>query len=154
MKKVVALAIIIQLLFASGASAQDYDQALGVRLGRYSGITYKFRVSSTTAFDGTFTFGSNTVGVAGSYLFHFPINEVADLSWYAGAGGHLIFVDRDSNLWKDSNGIAIGPNATIGIEYTPKNVPLSIGADIGPFINLTDYVGVGVHGGIFVRYTF
>lgn len=151
----------VALTTTYSAKAQGYQNAVGVKLGTYSGINYKLFLSRTEAIDAVFTFGNNTIGVAGSYLWHFPIAEVPQLRWYVGAGGHLILISGYNRLWNDydnnhksDSNIALGANGSGGIEYTFPKIPLNIGAELGPYVNLFDETRFNAHVGIFARYTF
>lgn len=141
----------------SSAKAQEYGNAIGIKFGTYSGITYKLFVSRENAIEAGFTFGNNTLGFTGSYQFFFPIKEVPHLNWFVGGGGHLIFISGHNSLWNDSNhdnNIALGVNGVGGVEYKFPEIPLNIGAELGPCINLADETKLNVHLGIFARYTF
>lgn len=164
MKKL-ALAIIAVTLFLGIKSsyAQGYQHSIGVKLGTYSGITYKLNLTSSTAVEGVFTFGNNTLGVTGSYQKYFPIREVPGMNWYLGGGGHLIFISGYNSIWNDyhsydekyhDNNVALGVNGVAGLDYKFVQIPLNIGVEAGPYVNLFDDSRFSAHIGIFARYTF
>lgn len=144
---------LITLLFISALSitAQDYKSALGLRVNHwYGGLTYKYFISSTTAWDLTLsTDFNNGATVTALYEKHVPIADAPGLSWYYGPGFHV-------GLWGsgDNASIDLGIDGVIGLEYSVQEIPFAFSLDYIPSINLriSDFDG-GVSP-VFTNWTF
>lgn len=159
MRKIAVIATLLCTIatFSNNLRAQEYGNAIGIKLGTYNGITYKLFLNQETAIEAGFTFGNNTLGFTGSYQKFFPVKEVPHLNWFLGGGGHLIFVSGHNYIWNDydhNNNIALGVNGVAGVEYKFPNIPINIGAEVGPYINLANETMFNGMFGIFARYTF
>lgn len=154
--KTVALLI---LLFSLRATAQqeikpslgsDYKNAIGLRIGETSGLTFKHKFSSGNAFEGILSAYPYTLGITGLYEKHFS-TKVSGLQLYAGMGGHLNIggpVRRAYYYYGDgryyryvyrSGGYGIGIDGIGGIEYKFNKIPLGLSADLKPFMEWNDY---------------
>lgn len=140
--------IILSTIFAiHNISAQE----IGIRFG--SGV-----IGNDVAIDGIFsigeysrvhtdlTFSNHGVGAAALWNFSFePINDFPDLHWYLGAGPFAIIGD-DFDL---------GVAGEIGIEYQFLELPLIIGLDWRPGLEIIDHTSFSATGfGLNVRYQF
>lgn len=158
-KQIVLLMIFAGLAMAS--HAQNYDHALGLRGGPFSGITYKQHLSSGNYLEGVASFRWRGFLVTGLYEMSAVIDEATPgLTWYYGFGAHVGFWSGYyDNAWFDEDGdsyTAIGVDGIIGIEYTFEDVPINISADWKPAINLigtSSALGIG-SGAASIRYTF
>ena len=145
------------LLFSHSISAQNYKNALGLRIGSPYGITGKHFFSDKTALEGILSFGWGGFGLTGLMEIHNETNQVANLKWYYGFGGHVAFWnDHPNNPWNggESDG-AIGVDGILGLEYTFDDIPLNLSIDWIPSINLIGDIGFAdFQLGISARYTF
>lgn len=127
MKKVVLLICVIASLIGTKSIAQDYDGAIGVRLGRPLGITYKNFFSKRSAFEGILTLagGNNNVARIGLTVLYERHIEIADgLSFLYGFGGHV------------ASGIQLGIDGIIGLDYAFNGIPIDLSLDWKPAFHL------------------
>jgi hypothetical protein len=132
----------LPLLIICKAYGQSYKNAIGLRAGRYSGISYKQFLSSKNAFElyGLFRFYNerNLTSITGLYQIHNNIPNANYLKWYYGFGTLLGF-----NSYKDRfagnryQGVSIGILGNLGIELTLKEAPFCLALDWSPtfFLN-------------------
>ncbi len=149
-------AIVLLVALSSGAGAQSYKSAIGLRGGDPSGLTFKTFVNRVNALEliaGTGYWGHNFT-ITGLYLWQRPTDWTPNLDWYIGPGAHIGF-------WNDyyrnryETGILIGIDGIIGLEYTLDDIPLNFGLGVGPSFQITSGPGwYGWNGGFSVRYVF
>ncbi|MBV8252456.1 MAG: hypothetical protein JO154_07600 [Chitinophaga sp.] len=178
MKKVVLLFSLFAVL-ATQANAQkkkssyhggsygveNYNTALGVRLNPWlAGFTIKHFIAGPHAIEGIVStnFAQRTnVTFTGLYEYHWNVG-MQGLNMYGGGGVHVGIYDR-LDYWEDKfhekgngNYVTPGLDGIIGIEYTFKNIPLNISADLKPYVQ---FVGPTNHldqeiGGVSARFAF
>jgi len=151
-------ALLIGLFVVSAASGQEYQSAVGLRLGFPVSASYKTFVNDNAAVEvyaGFRGYGSYSwVNIAGAYQVHNPINDVDGLQWYYGGGVGVFFwnYDFDTNFSSTSFGL----QGYLGLDYKFENTPISITADWVPTIFLGGDLNVGTFGAGFgslgVRY--
>jgi hypothetical protein len=158
MKKQILLAAI--LLGAAGAYGQRgmLDNAVGVRLGLGSGLTYQHfftdqRVLEAIAYQ---RFGgvNLTVLMEGHQQFF----DIRGLKWFYGAGGHVWIYNKSSVLQENflrENSYALGVDGIIGMAFYLRSLPLQFSVDWKPGFNLkgSSYIEWD-SGGMSVRYRF
>ena len=141
MKKVL---FILSVFFTLSASAQNYDWALGLRLGGNAGFTMKKSLGRSTAFEGILSPSDRgLLAVALLEKHHAFLNEPG-LSWYYGAGGHAGFWNEGgpNHYFRYSEGhYALGVDGILGLEYSFVSVPLNFSIDWKPAFNLAEYTG-------------
>jgi hypothetical protein len=138
------------------ASAQEYKTGIGIRAGFSSGLTIKHFESYKAAFEGLLTTRWQGFDITGLYEIHNKAFEVEHLNWYYGGGAHLGFYNGNYVSW-GNNGTAytvVGIDGILGIEYTFSELPINIGIDWKPALNLIGYAGLWSEGAISVRYVF
>ncbi len=160
MKRLSALTLLVLGTFmysqAQVNTGPDYKTALGVKV--YPGaLTIKHFIKPNAALEGLGYLSSDGFRLTGLYEFHDNLGQVAGLKWYVGGGGHL-------GIWSDSwknryptreNGMAIGVDGILGIDYKIQGAPLNLSFDWQPSFNLIGYnYFEGGWGGLSVRYTF
>jgi hypothetical protein len=146
---------ILIILISNSANAQEYNTAIGLRLGGVAnGITFKHFVNSNSAFEGLLGFGHKSLLITGLYEKYIPINNASGLQWFYGGGAHIGFFSYDGYYYsykehghyyvvdENANSIALGLDFILGLDYKFKNAPINIGTDIKPFIDFHD----GVYG--------
>lgn len=158
MKKIVLLTLIV--LAANTAMSQStgstYKTALGVKV--YPGaISVKHFTKSNVALEGLGYISNDGFRLTGLYEYHGDFNGVEGLKWYIGGGGHI-------GVWSDSwrtryptrnDGLAIGVDGVLGVDYKVKGAPLNLSFDWQPSFNFVGYnYFEGGWGGIGIRYTF
>ncbi len=155
MKKTFFAWILIFTAYFTGQS-QEYNNAIGLRGGIFSGISFKHFVGQNTAIEGILDSRWHGFQVIGLMEHHNDISDLDGLRWFYGYGAHIGFYDGYYTTWgENTNYTLIGIDGIIGLEYLFKDIPVSISLDWKPYINLTGYTGFGGDGGaLSVRYTF
>lgn len=148
MKKTL-LTIAIVLSSLTLIKAQDYENALGLRAGLSTGITFKHFFSTTDAVEGILSMRYSGFNLTGLYERHMAAFDTEGLYFYYGGGGHIGFYDSDP--WDDDDVddnddsiMLIGVDGIVGLEYVFKEIPFNISLDWKPAINLigrTHFVG-------------
>jgi len=139
------------IVITLSTKAQDYTNAVGVRLGANSpaitsGFTIKHFLNETNAVEGIVGIANSGLGLCGLYEWYHPIESVAHLKWFIGAGGYASFRRSTS---------AIGAAGIIGLDYKFEEVPLNLSLDWKPELNLITNVGFnGNTVGVAIRYVF
>ena len=150
MKKGIVL-ISLFTIIAVATKAQEYTNAVGVRLGASSpaitsGFTIKHFLNETNAIEGIVGVGDGGIGLCALYEWHHPIETVAHLQWFVGAGGYAAFRHSTS---------AIGAAGIVGLDYKFEQIPLNISLDWKPELNLITKVGFEANTvGISARFVF
>ncbi|MBR2298784.1 MAG: hypothetical protein IKA45_07965 [Bacteroidales bacterium] len=152
MKKIIA--IIAALVVSVSAFAQNYQSAVGLKIGYDVALTYKTHVGSSNALDLGVNlsglFGPNGLGVLvnGFYTWEKPLGAVSGLSWYAGPGAFVGLHIGDPLAFNASI------NAILGLEYKFAGAPVALSIDWTPGLNLTGIAFSWHGGGLGVKYTF
>lgn len=153
MKKVFFIALLA--VFSFSAYAQDYQKAVGLRLGYPLGLTYKQFTSATNGFEviadlDIFSNGVTKIFGSGYYLWQKPISQVQGLSWFAGPGVSAgMFLWKGGDAWFNAAIAGLG-----GVEYKFADLPLAISADFNPRFYFMHSSGFYAGGAVSVRYTF
>ena len=151
MKKL-SLTVALAILGAIYAGAQDYNWAVGVRLGDdMSGISVKKSISALNKIEGILAVPYwHGVNFTGLYQRYIPIDA---FHIYFGAGGH-------AGNWRykhseySKNYFFVGVDCMVGIEFSLlRSVPLMLSIDYKPSYNFTGHSGFSfTGGGIGLRY--
>lgn len=159
MKKVI---LISTLLVSALSFSQNYSTAIGIKSGYpgYGSLNLKKFTGSDFAFDvlGGWKFNSSSSSyIWAQCLFEKNKNIVntSGANWYYGAGpavGLWTVGGYTTKKGKYHDGIWLGLDAVIGIEYTFSAIPLNIAIEAGPSVNVFPYVGVDGLGNIALRY--
>lgn len=150
------LTLIIVMSIVGLAGAQEYKTGIGLRGGFSSGLTIKHFKNQKAAFEGLLTTRWQGFGITGLYEIHNRAFEVDHLNWYYGGGAHIGFFNGNYAYW-GANGTeytVIGIDGILGLEYTFSEIPINLGIDWKPALNLVGYSGFWSEGGISVRYVF
>ncbi len=156
MKKTVFI-FLIALLSMGALKAQDYKSSVGVRGGFFSGLSIKHFISGSDAIEGIIATHYRGFVLAGMYQKHTLAFDSPGLYWYYGAGAHLGFYDRRYSPWYDDrtgNFSTIGIMGVVGLEYKIEEIPITIGADITPALNLIPTVRFWPGASVSIRYVF
>ena len=156
MKKLIIATILI-FFAVSNSNAQSYNTGIGLRGGFFSGVTVKHFLDQKNALEGLLSTRWGGFNVTALYEVHNQAFNAPGLNWYYGAGGHIGFWDEKnaSSNYDYDNYTIIGIDAILGIEYNFAEVPLNIGLDWKPILNLVGHDGFGGDGGaISIRYIF
>jgi hypothetical protein len=138
---------IILLFFLSiscSLSAQQLDQAVGLRGGFSSGITYQHFHSQSEDVKLLLSFREGGAQLTGLFEVYTPVmlGYYDQFFVYYGLGVHAGFTRYESRWWNRDNRWergypstrpVIGADAIVGIEYRIEQIPLTIGFDYKPF---------------------
>ena len=140
---------------AQGNIGTDYKTALGVKV--YPGAVSVKHFINKNAIEGLGYISSDGFRLTGLYEVHNSISGVEGLKWYVGGGGHI-------GIWSDSwknkyptreDGLAIGVDGVLGLDYKIKGAPLNLSFDWQPSFNIIGYnYFEGGWGGLAIRFTF
>lgn len=158
MKKLFCVAVLSCVLFfySSKARAQDYENAVGVRLGDENGLTFKKFISNNEALDFILSFVSNnrekSSKLTGLYEIHQQLPDTTPgLGWYYGFGGGLGSVKR-KDLDRE---FLLAIDGVIGLDYKFANDPINISLDYKPTFEIAPNSDLDpLHIGLSVRFTF
>ena len=151
------------ILITNSVQAQDYNTAIGLRLGYpFSASIKHFIGGKNHALEGYvgyrgWGFG-NGISVNGAYQIHNEIADVSGLQWYYGGGAGVYFWSYDDGFFggETYSSTSVALQGYLGLEYTIGSAPVAISLDWIPsifFLNgYTSGFGAG-YGGLAVRYT-
>lgn len=158
MKKIFILIFLVFSLIT--LKAQDYKTSLGFRagfpFGPY-GASIKHFVNKSNAIEGLLSSDFNGISVTGLYQFERWTGWYPGINWYWGVGAHVGYWDTGARYYpyNYTGGGAVGADGVFGFEYTFDEIPLNIGVDFLPSLNLLGYFGWnGISSGVTVRYVF
>jgi hypothetical protein len=149
------------------AVRNEYRNAVGIRAGRTSGITFKHFLNGDHALEGILGIWPNALGVTGLYQKHTPTG-INGLKFYYGGGGHLTFeTNRYYYRYYNNrnehyvyrygrNGLAAGIDGVAGLDYKIGVIPLALSLDIKPFLEVSNYgvVYVALDAGLGIKIAF
>jgi len=139
------------------ANGQDYKNGIGIRAGFYSGITFRHFLGDKPALEGLLATRWGGFDFTGLYEVHNRVFDVEGLRWFYGFGAHIGSYNGDHAEWGEpaTRYLVFGGDGIIGIEYIFSEVPVNIGLDWKPVLNLTGYPGFWADGGaLSIRYIF
>jgi hypothetical protein len=156
MKKVAFLALVV-ILSSFSLNAQEYRTAFGVRGGFYNGLSLKRFVTNNDAIEAVVATHYRGLLISGMYQIHTLAFDVPGLYWYYGGGAHLGFYNQRDVPWfqnQTGNITTLGVLGVVGIEYKIDEIPITIGFDVTPALNIIGHTGPWINAGIVIRYTF
>jgi hypothetical protein len=140
-----AICIIFLILLAFTAKAQDYHTGLGLRASMAPGISVKHFFTTNMAGEGILTVrwgGFNATGLA---EWHLPVFDTEGFYFFYGGGAHLGVWDTGRDYYGstiDGTRVFLGVDGIIGLEYAFLDIPLSIGLDWKPGMNIISDFGL------------
>ncbi len=140
-KKVTLLSVFLFVIITS-AKSQQYIDALGIRIGESYGLTYKHFFNEKLAVEASLLSRWHGISSMGLLEWNYPLVDIRGLNWYLGAGpGFGYWTYNNATKWLDPGKSVFtgGIIAIAGLEYNLKEVPLAIGLDWKPVINLIGY---------------
>jgi hypothetical protein len=155
MKKSV-LIVILTVLFSGFVFGQEYKTGIGIRAGFSSGLTIKHFINRKAAVEGLLKSRWQGFDITGLYEVQAKAFDVDHLDWFYGGGAHIGFYNGSHAYWGD-NGVAytiVGIDGIIGLEYSFSDIPINIGIDWKPALNLVGYTGIWSEGALSVRFVF
>lgn len=150
MRKIVLL--LTAIIITSGAFAQDYTKAIGLRIGSSIGASYKQFMLPSQAIEGILDLDildsdKMKIKVTGIYQFYFDV-DIDGLSLFAGPGASAgIYVG-------DSSGFLMAIDGMAGVEYKFRNAPIALSFDWNPKVQIITNAGFKPDNfGLTIRYT-
>ncbi len=154
MKKIFIATLFVFFAF-SQIQAQDYNSAIGLRGGLFSGVTLKHFINHSDAVEGLLVTRWEGVEITGLYEVHDMAFNVPGLNWYYGGGAHIGFYDENNVDNRYDSASVLGVDGILGIEYNFMDIPLNIGLDWKPSLNLLGGNSPwGDGGALSIRYVF
>lgn len=156
MKKIF-LACIISFSLVSIGRAQDYQTGLGLRVGVYNGLTAKHFLGEKSALEGIISTRWKGIGFTGLYALHNRLFGADQLKWYGGLGAHVGFYNGNHAKWGTAGTkySVIGFDAILGLEFSFRDIPISLNLDWKPAFNIWGFQGVWADElALGMRYTF
>lgn len=154
--KRIFITLVITFFTLTSIFAQEYKTGIGVRAGNFSGLTIKHFNSHKAAIEGLLTTRWSGFQVALLYEVHNRAFDVDHLNWYYGGGAHLGFYNGSHTYWGTygTSYTVAGIDGILGIEYSFDEIPINIGIDWKPALNLIGYSGIWSEGAFSIRYIF
>lgn len=156
MKKLLFIAVCM-LGISFSSFSQEYDSAIGGRLGFPLSASYKTFISESNAIEVygglEFASGFSTFAVNGAYQVHTPLDTADGLSWYWGAGAGVSFFTFRNSFIGTTGGTTFGAQGYLGLDYKFDDLPLNLSVDIIPTIGFGGFgSGLGFGGALAARY--
>jgi hypothetical protein len=156
MRKYIIICLLIFILIPISYS-QEYENEIGIRVGFFSGMTFKYVVKDKFAVDVILDSRWKGYEVIGLYEIYKNAFGCEQLKWYFGGGGHVGIFKGNYVTW-GKPGLSyevIGIDAIAGLEYRFRKTPISLGLDWKPSFSVFGYSGFWADdGAISVRYIF
>lgn len=133
------------VLLPNLTKAQEYQSAIGARLGYPLAASYKQFINETNAFEVYAGFRSwstySWFSLSGAYQVHKQLtSDVPELYWYFGGGASVYFWNYKSTFLDDNSAnTSFALQGYLGLEYTFDDTPLSLSVDWIPTIFLNGY---------------
>ncbi|MEZ5070488.1 MAG: hypothetical protein R2751_05850 [Bacteroidales bacterium] len=131
----------------TGALAQPYEHAIGIRAGYGSGITYKgFARHRLSALEVNALYHEHGFGASGLFVHH--VEPTRKDRWLIGLGAGPLVGNWEGDL-------SLGLTAVAGLYYEVLRLPLEFGLDWRPMLNAyrqfdTEFLDFG----FVIRYSF
>ena len=169
MKNLLRITLILALFIGglTTVKAQDYNSAIGLRLGSPIAVSYKmFLGGGSNAIEAFVSYRnySNTIlgnrygwrwiGVGATYQVHNDFPGVDGLMWFYGGGASVVFYSYDDYYADDNDNISIGIHGTLGLDYKFADLPINVSLDWKPTFYINGFnngFGAG-YGALAVRY--
>ena len=160
MKNLLVFAVSVSLAVLAGtqAGAQNYNSAIGARLGYPVSISYKTFLTAEHALEGYVGFRTwrnySYSSINAAYQVHFPLEGIENLQWYIGAGGGIYLWNYDVRPRERNTEIGLGIQGYLGLDYTIPDLPINVFVDWIPTFFISGYrTGFyASYGNIGVRY--
>lgn len=136
--------VFLTVIFSTVMNAQAYKNAIGIRAGYSSGLSYRHLSIRSLVLEGQALFNSKGFQFTALAEYQFTPHDKRRVYYYAGAGP--CYGD-----WEGKT--AIGAALVVGTEYVFRQVPLCMGAEWKPMVSFyTDINYLLPDFGVTVRY--
>mgnify|MGYP000879924801 CR=1 FL=1 len=123
-------------LLTTTLNAQNYNTALGVRLGYDSGLTLKYFFAPENAAEFILSISPRYFQLTGMYEYQQLVPGSSDLSWVVGIGVHVGGIHHEKD--KHKSNLLLGVDLMAGLEYSIARTPYTVGLDWKPSFNFTN----------------
>lgn len=148
--------LLFLLIFSLSSFAQQYDRALGARIGLSQGITYKHFVNRDFAMEGMALVKEHGYNLTLLVEKQDDFLDTRGLQWFYGIGGHTdILLPVNAEETSKSMALFFGLDAIFGFEYKLRRKPFAISVDWKPTMIVQQGSGnLRNEGALSVRYTW
>lgn len=165
MKKILVICVICIFALQQNSVAQDYKTGFGVRAGGYqNAISIKHFFRPSVAVEGLIGNGYFRRGVSLTILIEKSVTafDREEFQFFYGAGAHIgsyrgdyFYRDYYKKKYRYYNDgfVALGLDGIIGLEWKIPEIPLSLGVDIKPTIELAQPGLSIIDPGFTIRFT-
>ncbi|MCK5730894.1 MAG: hypothetical protein KAH68_07460 [Draconibacterium sp.] len=153
MKKLLLIVAVIIASYSYGSA-----QEVGVRFGDVSGgnvaIDGIFGTGDFNRIHADVSFGNGVgIDVLWDFLYR-PLGGEA-FNWYAGVGPYIMIGDGNNGDDNNDGNFDLGVAGEVGLEYRFNSVPIALGVDWRPMLEIVDNTDFHAGGfGLNVRYVF
>jgi hypothetical protein len=136
-RKSITLFVFLLLVFST--KAQDYDTGLGLRASVSPGISVKYFFTTNMAGEGILTVRWGGFNITGLAEWHLQVFDTEGFYFFYGGGAHLGAWDSGRDYYGttvEGNKVFLGIDGIAGLEYAFQDIPLSIGLDWKPGMNI------------------
>lgn len=150
------LLIIIFLFTMFNIANAQYSDAVGLRLGADTGLSYKHNFNEYNGIEAMVFRRWSGLGAAVLLEHQNGLGSSADFYWFYGYGAHVVSYDGKyiSSGIGDGSFTAVGVDVCVGIEYMIPGVPFSASIDMRPAFDIIGRFGFASGGAFTLRYTF
>lgn len=134
MKKILCIGF-FSLLLQGTMNAQPYKNAVGVRAGYSSGLTFRHAIDREFMAEGMALYNRDGFQFTALYGYQFSPYARERLYYYAGAGLH-------AGNWQEE--FALGAAILVGSEFAFRKAPVIIGIEWKPMINFYRVLDFGI----------
>lgn len=131
MPKRMLLLLVIATAFATASQAQNYKTAIGLRLSSNdatvnNSVSIKEFINRVVALEAMFSIDPAAVGILAEV--HQPVSSLPGFRFLFGGGGYVGL----------KNGITLGGQGILGLDYKFTKIPLNMTVDWKPELNFTE----------------
>ena len=143
------LVLILFMIMNVGVNSQEYRDAVSLRLGLSSGITYQHLIDDFRGYKGMLSYREGGLQVTALLESYRPLylKSTDKMFYYTGMGAHIGFTRYPPKFRYNINPFryysgegrfapVIGLDAIIGLEYRLDRAPLEFSLDVKPFFEL------------------
>ncbi|HYQ58303.1 MAG TPA: hypothetical protein VEP89_13260 [Draconibacterium sp.] len=137
--------ILLIFLLPFVTTAQSFNKAIGIRGGHSAGFEYRFYTDDANSYKFLLATRDNGVQFHAFKEFHeYGVFDTSEqLSLFYGLGAHFGYeqwdeyhVQYNTSWYKERTALLAGIDAVVGVEYLFYEVPLSIGFEVKPYIDV------------------
>ena len=153
------LLVALSTFFSTTSNAQSYKTGVGLRGGWFSGLTVKHFIGPDKAIEGILCTRWSGFAIVGLMEYH-KETDISDMNWYYGFGAHVGSFNRydyypvSSRNYYGGNVVTLGIDGILGLEYQFQEIPITLGLDLKPFLDIVNNGGGFFDLALSARYVF